>query len=72
VSKGWDQTRPAALRYLIEGLGWHRVTVDPYADNPRAHRAWAKAGFHPEGPLPEHLGGPAILMVIDAKPSGAE
>ncbi len=39
---------PAAARRLAEDLlaqGWAEVTVDPYAWNERAVRAWAKAGF---------------------------
>ena len=61
---GPDAAR-AAARYVLEDLGWQRVTVDPYADNPRAQRAWAKAGFRFERQLPEHPGGPAMLMVIE-------
>ena len=39
---------PAAARLLAERLlsdGWAEVTVDPYAWNQHAVRAWAKAGF---------------------------
>ncbi len=39
---------PAAARRLAEDLlaqGWAEVTVDPYAWNERAVRAWARAGF---------------------------
>jgi aminoglycoside 6'-N-acetyltransferase len=39
---------PDAARALTEGLlasGWTRVTVDPYASNERAIRAWRNAGF---------------------------
>ena len=39
---------PDASRVLAEALlaaGWVSVTVDPYAWNERAVRAWAKAGF---------------------------
>jgi len=39
---------PDAARALAESLlaaGWQYVTVDPYASNERAVRAWAKAGF---------------------------
>jgi aminoglycoside 6'-N-acetyltransferase len=41
-------TMPAAARALAERLlaaGWVEVTVDPYAWNEAAVRAWAKAGF---------------------------
>jgi aminoglycoside 6'-N-acetyltransferase len=39
---------PDAARALAQSLlaaGWASVTVDPYASNDRALRAWAKAGF---------------------------
>jgi aminoglycoside 6'-N-acetyltransferase len=39
---------PDAARVLAESLleaGWQYVTVDPYAWNDAAIRAWAKAGF---------------------------
>ncbi len=39
---------PDAARNLASSLlaeGWPEVTVDPYAWNERALRAWAKAGF---------------------------
>lgn len=62
---GPDAAR-AMVRFLFEVVGWTRVTVDPYADNPRAIRAWGKAGFVFERELPEHPGGPAVLMVIEA------
>ena len=62
---GPDAAR-AMVRYLFEVLGWTRVTVDPYQNNPRAIRAWGKAGFVFERELPEYPGGPAVLMVIEA------
>ncbi|MFF1400668.1 GNAT family N-acetyltransferase [Streptomyces sp. NPDC058287] len=45
---GPDAAR-ALLRHLHTVMGWDRVTVDPEASNPRAIRAWRKAGFHPVG-----------------------
>jgi len=39
---------PDAARALAQSLvdaGWQYVTVDPYAWNEQAVRAWAKAGF---------------------------
>ena len=39
---------PDAARTLAQSLlaeGWQSVTVDPYASNTRAVRAWEKAGF---------------------------
>jgi aminoglycoside 6'-N-acetyltransferase len=35
----------ALVRDLLGERGWTRVTVDPYAWNERAIRAWRKAGF---------------------------
>jgi aminoglycoside 6'-N-acetyltransferase len=61
---GPDAAR-ALVRYLLEERGWRRVTVDPFLDNPRAIRAWARAGFRAERELPDHPGGPALLMAID-------
>lgn len=66
---GPDAAR-ALVCYLIETLGWTRVTVDPAFDNLRAHRAWAKAGFVFERDLPDHSDGPSILMVIEATSPG--
>jgi aminoglycoside 6'-N-acetyltransferase len=64
---GPDAAR-ALAGFLLDMLGWSRVTVDPAADNVRAHRAWAKAGFTFERELPDHPDGPSILMVIEATP----
>ena len=58
---------PAVARLLASDLraqGWVEVTVDPYAWNGRAIRAWEKAGFveisrHPAGG--EHTA-PWVLM----------
>jgi aminoglycoside 6'-N-acetyltransferase len=55
----------ALARHLNEVRGWTRVTVDPYAWNDAAIRAWRKAGFAeverrpPDG---EHSA-PWLLMV---------
>ena len=52
---------PDAARALAEGLlasGWARVTVDPYAWNEPAIRAWRRAGFVDVGTHPpddEHV-----------------
>ncbi|HET6830146.1 MAG TPA: GNAT family N-acetyltransferase [Solirubrobacterales bacterium] len=35
----------ALARYLLEALGWTRITVDPDRTNDRGIRAWEKAGF---------------------------
>lgn len=36
-------------RYLFEGRGHHRLTIDPAADNERAIRAYEAVGFRPVG-----------------------
>jgi aminoglycoside 6'-N-acetyltransferase len=41
---GPDAAR-AMAEHLIEERGWERVTVDPYAWNAGAVRAWERAGF---------------------------
>ncbi|MET8692242.1 GNAT family N-acetyltransferase [Streptomyces bauhiniae] len=45
---GPDAAR-ALIRHLHTVLGWDRVTVDPETSNPRAVRAWRKAGFRAVG-----------------------
>jgi aminoglycoside 6'-N-acetyltransferase len=41
---GPDAAR-AMARHLLDERGWSRVTVDPYAWNESAVRAWERAGF---------------------------
>jgi|SRR5579864_1210356 len=41
---GPDAARAIAV-HLVDERGWTRVTVDPYAGNEQALRAWRKAGF---------------------------
>jgi aminoglycoside 6'-N-acetyltransferase len=41
---GPDAAR-AMSEHLLDHRGWTRVTVDPYAWNEQALRAWRKAGF---------------------------
>jgi aminoglycoside 6'-N-acetyltransferase len=41
---GPDAAR-AMARHLVDDRGWARVTVDPYAWNEPAVRAWERAGF---------------------------
>ncbi|MBA2461464.1 MAG: GNAT family N-acetyltransferase [Actinobacteria bacterium] len=45
---GTDAVRTMA-RYLIEGRGHHRLTIDPAARNERAIRCYEKAGFRRVG-----------------------
>ncbi len=62
---------PATARVLAASLlaeGWAEVTVDPYAWNERAVRAWSKAGFvevSRHGPDGEHSAD-WILMRFEA------
>ena len=44
---GPDAAR-ALLGYLLDELGWRRVTVDPLVENTRAVRGYEKAGFRVE------------------------
>mgnify|MGYP001055924019 FL=1 len=37
------------IRYLIDGRGHHRITIDPAADNSRAIHTYEKVGFKPVG-----------------------
>jgi RimJ/RimL family protein N-acetyltransferase len=62
---GPDAAR-AMVRYLLDVLGWRRVTVDPAFDNARAIRAWEKAGFVFERDWPDHPDGPSILLALHA------
>jgi RimJ/RimL family protein N-acetyltransferase len=65
---------PRAARTLAQSLldaGWEYVTVDPYAWNERAVRAWANAGFvevsrgHPPD---EHHTAEWVLMRFEPTP----
>lgn len=61
---------PKVARLLVAhlrwDLGWTDITVDPAHDNPRAIRAWQKAGFTVEKEWPDHPDGPALLMRLTA------
>ena len=59
---GPDSAR-ALARALLE-QGWPRVTVDPYAWNERAVKAWKRAGFEPveEHPADEEHSARWLLM----------
>jgi aminoglycoside 6'-N-acetyltransferase len=45
---GTDAVRTLA-RHLVTDHGFHRLVIDPAADNAAAIRAYAKAGFRPVG-----------------------
>ena len=50
------------VRHLLSERGWHRVTVDPAKNNPRALRFWRECGFRYERDLDTE--GPAELLSI--------
>jgi RimJ/RimL family protein N-acetyltransferase len=51
---GSEATR-LIVGYGFERLGLHRISLEVYAFNPRARRAYEKAGFRAEGVLRESL-----------------
>ena len=51
---GTEATR-LIVGYGFEHLGLHRISLEVYAFNPRARRAYEKVGFRPEGVLRESL-----------------
>ncbi len=51
---GTEATR-LIVGYGFERLGLHRISLEVYAFNPRARRAYEKAGFVAEGVLRESL-----------------
>lgn len=53
---GTEATR-AVLRHAFDTVGLHRVELEVYAFNPRAQRAYEKAGFVVEGRRREALRG---------------
>lgn len=66
------------VRYLIEGRGHHRVTIDPATDNARAIRVYEKVGFRPVGVMRQYERGidgqwhDALLMDLLAEEFEAE
>lgn len=64
--------RMLAKRLLAEGAPL--IAIDPDADNVRAQRAYARAGFRTETRV-ETASGPVVLMIFDGPsvpPSGSE
>jgi aminoglycoside 6'-N-acetyltransferase len=55
---GTDAVRTLA-RYLIHELGYHRLVIDPAADNLPAIRCYAKVGFRPVGVMRQYWRDPA-------------
>jgi aminoglycoside 6'-N-acetyltransferase len=62
---GPDAAR-AMARHLLDDRGWERVTVDPYAWNEQALRAWRSAGFVPVSrhDADEEHSAPWVLMEL--------
>ena len=54
---GTDAVRTLA-RHLVEERGFHRLVIDPAADNAAAIRAYAKVGFRPVGVMRRYERGP--------------
>ncbi|WP_416562141.1 GNAT family N-acetyltransferase [Nocardia testacea] len=51
---GTEATR-LIIGYGFERLGLHRISLEVYAFNPRAHHVYEKVGFHTEGVLRQSL-----------------
>jgi aminoglycoside 6'-N-acetyltransferase len=54
---GTDAIRTVA-RFLFDGRGHHRLTIDPSAANERAIRAYGRVGFVPVGRMRRYERGP--------------
>jgi aminoglycoside 6'-N-acetyltransferase len=62
--RGLGPDAAVALACHLRNEGWTRITVDPYASNERAIRAWRKAGFvdQEERPPDDEHQAPWLLM----------
>ena len=45
-------------RHLVDDRGYHRLTIDPAADNANAIRAYERVGFKPVGVMRKYERGP--------------
>ncbi|MET8582325.1 GNAT family protein [Streptomyces collinus] len=54
---GTDAVRTLA-RHLVDEHGYHRLVIDPAADNTAAIRCYEKAGFRPVGIMRQYERGP--------------
>ncbi|MFE4666957.1 GNAT family N-acetyltransferase [Streptomyces sp. NPDC056716] len=54
---GTDAVRTLA-RHLVRDLGFHRLVIDPAADNAPAIRCYTKVGFRPVGVMRQYERGP--------------
>jgi aminoglycoside 6'-N-acetyltransferase len=54
---GTDPVRTLA-RHLIDDHGYHRLVIDPAADNAAAIRCYRKVGFRPVGIMRQYERGP--------------
>lgn len=58
-------------RAFNASFGDDTQAFDPAIDNAQAISAWAKAGFRVERVVPDHPGGPSLLMAIEPVDSEA-
>ncbi|MFH7595667.1 GNAT family protein [Streptomyces racemochromogenes] len=54
---GTDAVRTLA-RHLVDDRGYHRLVIDPAADNAAAIRCYEKVGFRPVGTMRQYERGP--------------
>ena len=68
---GPDAAR-TVVRHLLEEREWTRVTVDPYAWNEPAIRAWRRAGFVDVGERPADDEHSAPWLLLERRPGGLD
>ncbi|MFF4578758.1 GNAT family N-acetyltransferase [Streptomyces sp. NPDC001389] len=57
IGLGTDAVR-ALARHLVDDRGFHRLVIDPAADNAAAIRCYEKVGFRPVGTMRQYERGP--------------
>lgn len=57
IGLGADAVRTLA-RHLVDDRGFHRLVIDPAADNAAAIRCYEKVGFRPVGTMRQYERGP--------------
>ncbi|MFJ8159784.1 GNAT family N-acetyltransferase [Streptomyces sp. NPDC096136] len=57
IGLGTDAVRTLA-RHLVDDHGFHRLVIDPAADNAAAIRCYEKVGFRPVGTMRQYERGP--------------
>ncbi len=65
IGRGHGSTYLRLLAQQLVAEGAPLIAIDPDAENVRAQRAYAKAGFRVEGRV-ETASGPAVLMIFNA------